>query len=355
MLAKMVVLFFLALCPGAVLAGQLLVLPGQPMPDLEFPFLLDAADYKGLGLPRSDGPVRLSEVPGEVLILEFFNKSCVPCQRQVRYLQLFYQQVQEGPLAETVRVLAIAAGNQAKYLGKYRESRRLTYPITADEQFDQWRRLGEPGRTPFTVFLRKQDGVWVLASSYFGVQLENEFATHTQAVLQGKLETHQPPSVEVPAAKPFSLPVDAEGVKEAVRRLFRRATGDQGVDAELLVLPGGEGLYRAMRGGRPVDLFARLASREPVCEVCHAVHFLFAFDASGKLLGFEPIHVTKYGNEEWDGEDTQFFEGRLAGRPMKGLSFDSEMDAVSMATMSSALIFDEIRRSADLVKALPRP
>ena len=38
---------------------------------------------------------------------------------------------------------------------------------------------------------------------------------------------------------------------------------------------------------------------------------------------------------------------------MKGLSFDPEMDAVSMATMSSALIFDEIRRAVELLKSLP--
>jgi peroxiredoxin len=340
---------------GSASAGRLVVLPGQAMPDLEFEALLDTADYASLGLTRNEGPVRLSQIPGEVLILEFFNKACLPCQRQVRYLQEYYREIQEGNLAGRVRVLAIAAGNQPKYLGKFRASRGLTYPITADPQFDQWRRLGEPGRTPFTVFLLKREGVWVLASSYYGIQLGNEFSAHTGAVLRGEMESRDLGAAEVPEGRPYVLPADAEGVKAAARRLFRRVARDEKVDAELLTLAEGQQLYRATRGGRPLDIFARLASREPVCEVCHAVHFLFAFDDTGRLLGFEPIHVTKYGNEEWDHEDSQFFERRLEGRSMKGLSFDPEMDAVSRATMSSALIFDEIRRSAELVKLLPRP
>ncbi len=347
-------LLLLALAAGPGRAGHLAILPGEPMPDLEFEALLAPEDYPRLGLSRREGPVRLSQVPGEVLVLEFFNKSCVPCQRQVRYLEAFYQEVEGGALRGQVRVLAIAAGNQAKYLGKYRESRGLTYPITADPQFDQWRRLGEPGRTPFTVFLRKVDGLWVLAGSYFGVQLENEFMAHTRAALGGVVEPHHPRAAEVPAAKLFELPLDATGVKLAAERLLRRAAG-RPVVAELLVLSSGERLYRASDGGRPLDLYVRLATREPVCEVCHAVHFLFAFDAQGRVLGFEPVHVTKYGNEEWDDEDNRFFESRLAGRAMRGLAFDPEMDAVSMATMSSALIFDEVRRSADLVRLLPRP
>ncbi|MBE0617390.1 MAG: TlpA family protein disulfide reductase [Proteobacteria bacterium] len=347
-------LLLLTMSAGEVGAGHLLIVPGEAIPDLEFKALLASEDYSRLGLSRREGPVLLSEVPGDVLVLEFFNKSCVPCQRQVRYLEAFYREVEGGELRGRVRVLAVAAGNQAKYLSKYRESRGLTYPITADPQFDQWRRLGEPGRTPFTVFLRKKGGQWVLANSYFGVQLENEFMTHTRGALGGVVEPNHPRVVEVPAAQHFQLPLDATGVKAAAERLLRRAAKRE-VTAELLILPGGERLYRARDGGRALDLYARLATREPVCEVCHAVHFLFAFDSKGRVLGFEPIHVTKYGNEEWDQDDNQFFESRLAGRAMRGLDFDPEMDAVSMATMSSALIFDEVRRSADLVKLLPRP
>jgi thiol-disulfide isomerase/thioredoxin len=335
-------------------AAHMLVVPGEPVPDLEFEELLAAEDYPRLGLPQRKGPFRLSQVPGEVLIVEFFNKSCVPCQRQVRHLEAFYQELLGGELAGRVRVLAVAAGNQAKYLYKYRESRGLTYPIAADPQFDQWRRLGDPGRTPFSLFLRKKDGLWTLVNSYFGVQLESEFRAHTRFALSGESVPYHPRAGEAPEEPHFALPLEAPGIQEAAVRLLSRAAGAQ-VTVQVLALAQGTSVYRAFRQGKPLDLYARLASRGAVCEVCHAVHFLFAFDSKGRVLGFEPIHVTKVGNEEWDPEDNRFFEGRLAGRPMAGLQFDPEMDAVSMATMSSALIFDEVRRSADLVKLLPRP
>jgi len=344
-------LLFVALATTSP-AAHLRFPPGSPLPDLEFDALLSAEDYERLGLAERGGPFRLSEIPGEVLLLEFFNKSCVPCQRQVRYLEAAYQVMLSGAMRGRVRILAIAAGNQAKYLGKYRESRGLTYPITADAQFDQWRRLGEPGRTPFTVYLVRQDGRWVLSGSHFGIQTEADMLGYVRALLEEPLAVIGTSGREPPPAPPQELPLDAAGVSRLARILLSRAAG-RPVEAEALQLTGGVRVYRARADGRPLDLYAKVGSREPVCEVCHAVHFMFAFDRQGTVRGFEPIHVTKYGNELWNADENEFFESRLRARPMKGLSFDPEMDAVSMATMSSALIFDEIRRSVELIKALP--
>lgn len=340
--------------PAADAPGQVRLKPGDPFPDLEFYGLLAPEDYPHLGLPRRDGPVRLSDIPGEVLVLEFFNKSCVPCQRQVREVEAFYQELGRRGLRDRVRLLAVAAGNQPKYLGKYRKKRRLTYPITADPQFDQWRRVGGAGRTPFTVFLVRRDGRWLLARYSFGVQQSRELLAHGLALLANPETALAQNDPGIPLSDPtLVLPVDALGVRERARQLFRRATGETEVDAVELELGNGVRVYQAASGGRRLPAFAKLASRPPVCEVCEAVHFLFAFDRSGKILGFEPIHVTKYGNEPWSPEDNRFFEGRLRGRTLKDLSFDPEVDAVAMATMSSALIFDEIRRTLPLLERLP--
>lgn len=345
----------LAVPAGAADApGQVRLKPGDPFPDLEFYGLLAPEDYPHLGLSRRDGPVRLSEIPGEVLVLEFFNKSCVPCQRQVREVEAFYRELERRGLRERVRLLAVAAGNQPKYLGKYRRKRRLTYPITADPQFDQWRRVGGAGRTPFTVFLVRRDGRWLLARYSFGVQESQALLGHGLALLANPETALAQNDPGIPLSDPtLILPVDALGVRERARRLFRRATGEPEADAVELDLGNGARVYQAVSGGRRLPVFAKLASRPPVCEVCEAVHFLFAFDRSGKILGFEPIHVTKYGNEPWSDRDNRFFEGRLKGRAMDGLPFDPEVDAVAMATMSSALIFDEIRRTLPLLEHLP--
>lgn len=334
-------------------AADVFIEPGSAFPDLEFPGLMSPQDYPNLGLARPDGTFRLSQIPGEVLVLEFFNKSCVPCQRQVRELEEFFQSVRSGPQAGRVRVLAVAAGNQAKYLPKYIRERGLTYPIAVDEQFDQWRRLGEPGRTPFTVFLARRGGGWVLASYHFGVQWKGEFTEHVSSLLAGKPLAKRPATLVTKPERHLALPLDSSGVRALAEKLLARAAGRE-VAVEILDLGGGRQVYRVRVPGGGPALYAAVGSRQPVCEVCHAVHFLYAFDATGRVRGFEPIHVTKLNNEEWDPEENRFLEARLLGRPMELLAFDAEVDAVTTATMSSALIFDEIRRAVELLENLKR-
>ncbi len=334
--------------------AQVNLRPGDPFPDLEFYGLLEPGDYPLLGLPRDRGPFRLSEIVGEVLVLEFFNKACVPCQQQVRQVQAFFDEIREKGLWGRVRLVAIAAGNQPKYLGRYRKRRKLTYPITADPQFDQWRRIGDPGRTPFTVFLVRRDRRWLLARYSFGIQWKSELLRHTLALLDFSGSLASPDTgVPTPMDSPLILPLEARAVREKAERLLRRAGNDENIQIRAITLRNGTKVFQGYKDGVPLPLFARVASRRPVCEVCEAVHFLFAFDDRGRVLGFEPIHVTKFGNEEWTEADSKFFESRLKGRKMTQLPFDPEVDAVSKATMSSALIFDEIRRTVKLLKLLP--
>ncbi len=330
--------------------ADVLIRPGDPFPDLEFYGLLEPGDYPKLGLGKTSGPFRLSEIPGRVLVLEFFNKACVPCQTHVRQVEAAYQEILERGLGERIRVLGVAAGNLPKYLGRYRKRRKLTYPITADPHFEQWRRIGDPGRTPFTLFLVRRDGNWLLARYSFGIQWKNELLGHA-LTLDAAPETALQQESGLPPLRsgPLVIPVAEDKLRSMVVALMERVTGLKGLSAEPVRVPDGARVFRARRGDENLPVFVRVASRRPVCEVCEAVHFMFAFDAQGKLLGFQPIHVTKYGNEEWTEEDSRFFERRLKGRRLQDLTFDPQVDAVSMATMSSALIFDEVRRTAELL------
>ena len=330
--------------------ADVLIRPGDPFPDLEFYGLLEPGDYRKLGLEKTSGPFRLSEIPGRVLVLEFFNKACVPCQTHVRQVEAAYQEILERGLGEQIRVLGVAAGNLPKYLGRYRKRRKLTYPITADPHFDQWRRIGDPGRTPFTLFLVRRDGDWLLARYSFGIQWKNELLGHA-LTLDSAPETlpRRGPGLPPLRSAPLVVPVAEDKLRSMVVGLMERVTGLEGLSAEPIRIPDGVRVFRARRGGESLPVFVRVASRRPVCEVCEAVHFMFAFDSEGRLLGFQPIHVTKYGNEEWTKEDSRFFERRLKGRRLQELAFDPQVDAVSMATMSSALIFDEVRRTAELL------
>ncbi len=347
-------LLFAVLLAVAARAGplpELTVQPGEPFPDMELDGLTAPDDYRNLGLERAQGPFRLSEIPGELLILEFFNQFCLTCQRQAPFLAQVFQRAQQGDMAGRVRVLAIGVGNRARDLRRFRRAHGAVYPMAADPLFERFLELGDPGGTPFTVFLQRRGGRWVLIDFHLGLQGDTEILAQARVILEGRAdvvrvepsgrtERHHPP-----------LGLDAQERIARARALLRRVAGrDVGVDA---VDVDGVRVYRALGpDGRPTGLFARIASRDPVCDVCHAVHFLLAFDAEGRVRGFEPIHVTKFGNEVWSSHDTARMEARLMGRPMERLAFDPDVDAVTSATMSSALIFDEARRTAPLVPKL---
>ncbi|MBE0617694.1 MAG: redoxin domain-containing protein, partial [Proteobacteria bacterium] len=149
----------------AAAAGEteLCVRPGEPFPDLAFQQLLTPGDYAALGLRAADGPVRLSQISGELLVLEFFNKYCLTCWRQAPQLQTFSELLEPGDLGGRVRILSVGAGNSAKELEGFRQEFRLNYPLAPDPGFEQFYALGEPGGTPCTAFLLRQGEGWVLA------------------------------------------------------------------------------------------------------------------------------------------------------------------------------------------------
>ena len=141
------------------------------------------------------------------------------------------------------------------------------------------------------------------------------------------------------------------GVDGAVRiRVRRAANGD--VEVRQLESSSATLIFEALDKGKPLGLYAIIAQRTPVCDVCHSILFALAFDEVGNVRGFLPIYVTKFGNEVWDDEDEAHLSGRLVGQRMEGLTFDPSVDAVTSATMSSTLIFDEARRAAKLLETL---
>ena len=355
-LAAAALVLFGILLPAAVGAAGRVELNtelGGVFPDMEFGPLLAPEDYAHLGLAGREGGFRLGEIPGELLVVEFFSPYCLTCQRQATYLEAFHGAVRGGDLADRVRLLTVGVGSRGKHLRKFRDELGLAYPITADPFFERLLELGDPGGTPFTVFLLRREGRWILADFHLGFQGDTELMTRSRALVEGRAEVVADTAED--GDRDYHPPLGLSEVQQAQRArqfLSRVAGGD--VPVATVVLPDRGRVYQGLAAdGSPSGLFVRIASRDPVCDVCHAVHFLFAFDAAGRVRGFEPIHVTKYGNETWSAADVARLRGRLQDRPMAELAFDPEVDAVTSATMSSALIFDEMRRSANLLTRLP--
>ncbi|MBI5018119.1 MAG: hypothetical protein HZB55_21860 [Deltaproteobacteria bacterium] len=319
--------------------GELTVRLGKPFPNLEFDELVAPGDYAALGLPP--GSFRLADIQGQVLVLEFFNRYCLTSWRQSLQLESLGKLLGPGGLEGKVRILSVGAGNTAAELRQFRTEQRITYPLATDPRFDRYNDLGEPGGTPFTAFLVRRGEVWTLADSHVGFYGDAELLVRARVLLgQGTAETPEAPDAEgdrdtAPAA------VDAE-----VRAFLSRVAGTT-VGIEPMELSGGTRVFRALGPtGSPTGLYARLATRAPVCDLGHRIRFLFAFDDGGIARGFEPIYLMKFGNELWSAADSARFRARLVGRRMDELAFDADVDAVTSATMSSALVYDELRRTA---------
>lgn len=348
---------FLAALPAAAAgsSASLAVQPGEPIPDMAFEVLLSPEDYSALGLPRGEGSFRLSEVPGELLVLEFFNRYCLTCQRQARYLDSFWEVVRSGDLAGRVRVLGVGVGNRPRDLTSFRREFGAGYPLAPDPTFDRLRELGDPGGTPFTVFLLRRGEGWLLADYHLGLQGDVELMARVRVLLGGRAGLAAAVPEPLRERQRLGSYLSSPEELERARAFLARVSG-RSVEVAVRTLADGTRVFEARDpDGTPTGLYGRIGSRAPVCDICHPVHFFFAFDARGAARGFEPIHVTKYGNELWSEADVARTIRALEGRRLADLEFDPDVDAVTSATMSSALIFDEVRRAAPLAAELSRP
>jgi len=96
-----------------------------------------------------------------------------------------------------------------------------------------------------------------------------------------------------------------------------------------------------------------VVSRSAICDVCHDVHFYYLFDRQGTILDLVPLHLTKYGNIEWTDTETKQFKSRLVGKQLDSdWDFRPEVDAVTSATMTSAIIYNSLAMDRKLLKQL---
>lgn len=133
------------------------------------------------------------------------------------------------------------------------------------------------------------------------------------------------------------------------------AQGEQLSGFHRLKLPSERSVYTAtlLRNGQQQPIFAEVASRTAICDICHSVHFFYVFDQNGLILDFVPLHLTKYGNVEWNQQEIDSFTRRVIGKQLAGAwNFDPSIDAVTSATMTSAIIFDNFDQGRELLEEL---
>jgi hypothetical protein len=73
----------------------------------------------------------------------------------------------------------------------------------------------------------------------------------------------------------------------------------------------------------------------------------------GKIVDFLPISLTKLGNVDWDSDEVAFMKERLIGKSiLEGDGFDTKVDALTGATITSIIIFESLRDGRALHSSL---
>ena len=359
--------FGILLCSGpwAKEKGRV-VTPGDFFPEYSFPMTLTRSDTEYLGLPQKFfGLVKgdnfsLKDVKADLIVVEFLNKYCFSCQLQAPVMNQVFSMVQQDPqLKERIKFIGIGAGNNEREVESFREEKKVPFPVIPDPKFLAYEAIGEPGATPFTIFIRKTDSGLLVARTKVGLTRDPQMILKTmndtlKADWNALLTQDKDLSAQkAKAEKLFLRYKESELLNKAKESM--RSTKWKVLNVAKVPLPDGEEIYvgEIQTAQQKSYLFAKLDSRAPTCDVCHATHFFFTFDEKGMIINFLPLHVTKVDNLPWEAKEVEQMKQRLVGRSiLHPADFDSQVDALSSATMTAALIVDSVNKAPALYEAL---
>ncbi len=352
----LILLFILALgCVATSYAGPIDI--GEPFPEKALPAPSDRLQRTYLGL--GDGPTfTLSKIAGQVVLVEVLNALCPHCRKQTGPYNQLYQRLEASPETRgKIKILGVAVANSDEQIEDFIDIYQVAFPIVSDRQFSLYRAV-RGGPTPMSIYaLRNNPGeTWVVAGSHTGedYDMDGLFDFLRGLLNEDASDFANLPSDIVPVGKRPEPPQSEAEIRRRVTAAFS-SQNDHIREVKQLFLPSGRKVYSATltEGGVDRTLYAEVASRSSICDVCHDVHFIYLFDQTGKVLGLEPLQLTKYGNAEWDAAELANFLRNVTGRSLYGnWSFNPKVDSVTSATMTSAIIFDSLDQGRLLLEEL---
>lgn len=346
-------LLFAAVSGGA--AEAQLLRPGDLFPEISL--LSPAATTDRQYLQLSGERFTPSQISAELLLVELLNVYCPHCQMQTPAYNELYRLIEENPATRgRIKILGIAVGNQDAEIAAFRKKFGIKFPILADPGFGVWRKIGGSA-TPMTFYVRHTGAgkPGVVSGVHRGLNTDYR-QLYAQLIRMAaadpdKLRLQRQKVAERQAGVQPIFP--AEQLEYRVRMaLIRFGTI---VDLSELSPASGRKVYSAvMRRGEQVErLFAEVTSRTTICDVCHDVHFIYLFDRTTKVIGFEPLQLTGYGNVNWNEQQVEQMRKRVTGRYLSmPQPFDRQVDAISSATITSSIIFDSLAQGEELISEL---
>jgi hypothetical protein len=238
---------------------------------------------------------------------------------------------------------------------EFQEKYHIPYPIIPDPEFRIHNALGS-SKTPYSYYIRKDSNT---KSSYIvGTHLgANRNYENLYDELFSMLSVDMSPALSANVTnttkildEPYQL--DKTKIEMKVRAAFETVGGKLGRFKEIPSQSRGYIYAGELEKGNQ-KLYAVAANRTVPCDVCHDAQFIYIFDNTGKVLLFEPIQLTKHGNKPWNDDDLSLIRSRILGKYITHpVAYDLQLDAVSSATITSAVIYDDLIDAQKLYERL---
>ncbi|MFP4532447.1 MAG: TlpA family protein disulfide reductase [Desulfobacterales bacterium] len=337
--------------------GYQLISVGKEFPAIGLETPENQKDRKYLGID-ADSEFALSDIEADLVLVEILNVYCVHCQDQAPiYNKLFEKINADASLNQQIKMIGVGAGNNQAETESFRKKYNMFYPLVPDPRLDLHQAIGSP-RTPFSILVRliKDPASAMAALTYSGVKHDyKEVFNDMQALKSLELSAlrnrgDQQEARYTTVEPPYTQSEIEDRVKKAMT-----AAGDGDLTEFRMLSIDGRQVYAgiSIKKEDKKRLFAEVISRPTLCDICHDVHFAYMFDQKGKVLDFIPLQVTKWGNKEWSKQDAELMRERLVGRFISGsFAFNPELDAVTSATITSAVIFEGMSEAEELFRRL---
>jgi hypothetical protein len=335
-----------------------LIKDGDLFPETSLQVPKDAAEREYLGLPEGE-TFTLSRVKADLVLVEILSVYCYSCKKQAPVYNQLFKLIESVPATKgRIKIIGIAAGNGDLEVKDFRETNKVPFPVIPDPYFEMHKAIGG-SRTPFSIYVRQDSSgrPGITAGTHLGPNLKYRQVFADLGILMNKeiaaiLKESQNKTGEVVTVKAIL----SEKERQAkARKVFATFAGEVKNFQKISLKNSSRSVYTCVieHQGKSRRFFAEVISRAPACVDCHDTHFIYAFDAAGQILRFEPLQLTKYGNELWSVEDVAKMRRRVLGKSIsKRLVFNPEVDAVSTATITSAAIFDSLSQGEMLLKEL---
>ena len=326
-----------------------------PFPNLNFTQTLPREEQAYLGIPRKR-TFSFSEIRGSLILIEFLNIYCPGCELQAQILNEVYLSIEKDPgLKGKVKMIGIAAGNNQNEVENFKKEYRVPYPIFSDPKFDAHTAVGNP-RTPFVIWVRRDaQRKSTVVSTHLGVLDSMKSALdETRAVLQYNLAQLKLQEGPIYACN-LQMPPLSDEELQAKAKESMETSGGRVLEIKKIFLKDKDWFYvgKVDFGTYQKNLFAKLASREAICDVCHDTYFIYAFDSNGKVVEIVPIQLTKIQNLQWTKEDVERLRSRTVGRSiLQSFDFNPQVDSVSGATITAVLIFDCLDKGKEIYEKM---